>query len=115
MKIEREFLNAIEFDGLEILDYTADQDCKSSIAEITVPAGARHKRAWSERSDKYYYVIDGGLEFIVDGQAVDLSTGDVCIVHQGVRFSYENRTGVVTRVLLVHTPSFDLADEVFEE
>ena len=54
MKIERESLKAIEFDGLEIRDYTAGRDVSSSMAEITVPAGARHKRAWSKRSDKYY-------------------------------------------------------------
>ena len=114
MKIERESLKAIEFDGLEIRDYTAERDVSSSMAEITVPAGARHKRAWSKRSDKYYYVLDGRLSFIVDDQVVDLSTGDVCIIRQGAPFSYENKTGAVAKVLLVHTPSFDLAAEVFE-
>jgi mannose-6-phosphate isomerase-like protein (cupin superfamily) len=115
MKIERASLKAIEFDDLEIRDYTAERDCSSSMAEITVPAGARHKRAWSKRSDKYYYVIGGRLSFIVDNQIVDLSTGDACIIRQGVRFSYENKTGAVAKLLLVHTPSFDLAEEVFEE
>ena len=115
MKIERESLKVIEFGGLEIRDYTAEQDVSSSIAEITVPAGARHKRAWSKRSDKYYYVIDGRLSFLVNDQAVDLSAGDVCIIRQGARFSYENKTGAIAKVLLVHTPSFYLAAEVFEE
>ena len=115
MKIERESLKAIEFDGLEIRDYTAERDVSSSMAEITVPAGARHKRAWSKRSDKYYYVLDGRLSFIVDDQVVDLSTGDACIIRQGVRFSYENKTGAIVKILLVHTPSFELAEEVFEE
>ena len=115
MKIERESLKAIEFDGLEIRDYTAGRDVSSSMAEITVPAGARHKRSWSKRSDKYYYVLDGRLSFIVDDQVVDLSTGDACIIRQGVRFSYENKTGAIVKILLVHTPSFELAEEVFEE
>lgn len=115
MKIEREILEAVEFDGLEIRDYTADRDGSSSMAEITVPAGARHKRAWSKRSDKYYYVINGRLRFIVDNQVLNLSTGDVCIIRQGVRFSYKNKTGAVAKLLLVHTPSFKLTEEVFEE
>lgn len=115
MKIQRETLKPIEFDGLEIRDYTAEQAGGSSMAEITIPAGSRHKRAWSKRSDKYYYVIDGELSFIVDDQPVNLSTGDVCIVYQGARFSYENKTGVVAKVLLVHTPCFEMAEEVFEE
>ena len=115
MKIERESLNAVEFDGLVIRDYTAGRDGSSSMAEILVPAGARHKRAWSKRSHKYYYVVDGRLSFIVENQVLDLCAGDVCIVLQGERFGYENKTGQATKVLLVHTPSFELAEEVIEE
>ena len=115
MKIERETLKAIEFDGLEIRDYTVDQDGGSSMAEITVPAGARHKSAWSKRSDKYYYVIDGRISFVVDSQVLNLSTGDACIIRQGTRFNYENKTGTGAKLLLVHTPGFKLTEEVFEE
>lgn len=115
MKIHRETLKPIEFDGLEIRDYTVEQAGGSSVAEITIPAGVRHKRAWSKISDKYYYVIDGELSFIVDDQSLNLSAGDVCIIHKGARFSYENKTGVVAKVLLVHTPRFELTEEVFEE
>ena len=114
MRIRRESLTAIEFDGLEIRDYTAEQDGSSSMAEITVPAGARHKRVWSKRSDKYYCVIDGELSFIVDDRAVDFSAGDLCIISRGARFSYNN-TGTVAKVLLMHTPSCEPAAEVFEE
>jgi mannose-6-phosphate isomerase-like protein (cupin superfamily) len=114
MKVERASLPAIDFDGLEIRDYTAGRDGGSSMAEIVVPAGARHRRAWSRRSVKYYYVIDGRLSFVVDDQAIDLVAGDVCIVPRGTRFSYENRTGTAAKLLLVHTPSFELAKEVFE-
>ena len=115
MKIEHESLKVIEFDGLKIRDYTAEQDGSSSMAEIMVPAGVRHKRAWSRRSDKYYYVVDGRLSFIINDQVVDLSTGDACIIRQGARFSYENKTESIVKLLLVHTPSFELAEEVFEE
>ena len=115
MKIERESLKSFEFFGLEIRDYTAGLEGSSSMAEIKVPAGARHERAWSKRSDKYYYVIEGSLSFIVDNQVLDLSTGDVCIIHQGTRFSYENQTGETTKLLVVHSPSFELAEEIFEE
>ncbi len=115
MKIERESLEAFEFYGLEIRDYTAGREGSSSIAEITVPAGARHERAWSKRSDKYYYVIEGRISFIVDNQVLNISSGDVCIIHQGTRFSYENQTGEAAKLLVVHTPSFELPEEIFEE
>ena len=115
MKIRRRSIEVIEFDGLEIVDYTSGLDCSSSIAEITIPAGAFHKRAWSRRSDKYYYIIEGNLSFIVDNEAMELSAGDVCFIRQGVRFNYENKSEETARVILVHTPDFELDEEVFEE
>jgi mannose-6-phosphate isomerase-like protein (cupin superfamily) len=115
MKIERDSLAIIDFEGLEIRDYTAGTEVSSSVAEVTVPAGARHRRAWSKRSDKYYYVLEGSLSFTVGVATLDLTVGDCCIVRKGNRFSYRNPTGERARVLLVHTPSFDLADEVLED
>ena len=115
MKIQYDNLMPIEFDGLEIRDYTADQKTSSSIAEVTIPPGVRHRRAYSRKSDKYYYVIEGSLNFVIGEYACTPSAGDVCIIPKGVRFSYKNKSEVVAKVLLVHTPSFDLAEEVFEE
>ena len=54
MMIKREAVTPFDFEGLEIRDYTNDRDGGSSVAEITVPGGARHRRAWSKRSDKYF-------------------------------------------------------------
>lgn len=115
MMISRKSITPINFEGLEIRDYTDDLHPSSSVAEITVPAGVRHRRAWSKRSDKYYFGLQGRLWFTIGDAAVDLGTGDLCIIHKGDRFSYENRSDEVARVLLVHTPSFDLTQEVFED
>jgi mannose-6-phosphate isomerase-like protein (cupin superfamily) len=115
MKIELESVTPFDFDGLEIRDYTAGRDDSSSLAEITVPAGVRHRLAWSRRSDKYYIGLRGRLQFTVGDRVFELAAGDLCIIRQGDRFSYENRTEEVAKVLLVHTPSFDLSQEVFEE
>ena len=115
MKIERDSLRPFDFEGLEIRDYTAGADVSSSVAEITVPAGARHRLSWSKRSDKYYYLLEGRLSFTLGAETLDLAVGDCCIVWKGERFSYRNPTGERARVLLVHTPSFDLAEEVFED
>ena len=115
MKIPRESLDSIDFDGLDILDYTAGLETASSVAEITVPPGIRHRTAWSRRSDKYYYVVSGRLEFLVEGESFDLASGDVCVVSKGQRFSYENRENEGAKILLIHTPGFDLDSEVFED
>ena len=115
MKIERDSLDPIDFEGLEIRDYTAGAEVSSSVAEITVPAGARHRLAWSNRSDKYYYMLEGSLSFVLGDTSLELDVGDCCIIRKGSRFSYSNPTGERAKVLLVHTPSFDLAEEVFED
>ena len=115
MKIEHDSVVAFEFDGITIRDYTAGMDTSSSLARITVPAGARHKRALSRRSDKVYYAIDGRLDLTVGNRAVELTPGDACIIEKDTKFSYENTSGSTARLLLIHTPAFRLEDEVFDE
>lgn len=115
MKINKESLASVDFEGLHILDFTAGMETSSSIAEITVSPGVRHRKAWSRRSDKYYYTLSGRVEFMVEGKALDLAAGDVCIISKGQRFSYQNRWQESAKLLLIHTPGFDLDSEEFEE
>jgi mannose-6-phosphate isomerase-like protein (cupin superfamily) len=105
----------LDFDGLRIFDYTAGQALDSSVAMVEVPPGARHKEAWSRRSDKYYLVSSGRVSFVLDGVEHALAAGDFCLVKRGQRFSYSNRTAELATLVLVHTPSFELAEEVFVE
>jgi mannose-6-phosphate isomerase-like protein (cupin superfamily) len=114
MFIKHEAITPIKFDKLKITDYTSGQNNSSSFAEITVPVGVSHKLSWSTRSDKYYYVVRGNLSFAVDENSTDLSSGDVCIVPKGKRFSYTNTGSNEALLILVHTPSFKLECERFE-
>lgn len=106
-------LKPIDFDGLRIFDYTVDTALTSSLARIDIPPGVRHPRAWSQRSDKYYLVTDGRLQFKVDDEIVDLEKGDFCFVKQGTVFGYENVTAEPAALVLFHTPGFELSAEVF--
>jgi mannose-6-phosphate isomerase-like protein (cupin superfamily) len=108
---------AIPFDwhGLVISDHTAALELSSSVATIDVPAGARHPRAWSDRSEKYYVVMEGRVRFEVGGESSDLGPADVCIVRRGEVFEYANRTPRPARLALVHTPRFDADAEHLEE
>jgi mannose-6-phosphate isomerase-like protein (cupin superfamily) len=115
MIIKHEAVEPLEFDQLKIVDYTARQDNSSSIAEITVPAGVSHRLSWSNRSDKYYYVVQGSVTFTVKTESGNLSAGDVCLVPQGERFSYKNTGSGDAVLILVHTPSFRLECEGFED
>ncbi len=113
MIIRKDGLNRIDFYNLKIFEYTADTGLGSSLATIDVPPGGRHPKAFSRLSDKYYLVTDGRVRFIVDEEASDLDEGDFCFVAKGIVFSYENVSGEPARLVLVHTPAFDVAAEVF--
>lgn len=113
MLVRRNSLEPINFDGLSIFDYTANMELGSSLASIAVPPGGRHPRAWSRRSDKYYFVTEGRVQFTVDYKTEELAEGDFCFVRQGLVFSYENVTNRPASLILVHTPMFDLSAEVF--
>ena len=106
----------ISFDGLRIFDYTGGREkASSSLALIEVPAGTAHAEAWSRRSDKYYLVIDGSIHFALGSREFDLNAGDFCLVRQGEIFSYRNTQASDARLVLVHTPSFELDSEVFAD
>ena len=113
MIIKGESIKPVDFEGLEILDYTAGQSTSSSLAVITVSPGGKHCKAWSKRSDKYYYILSGSILFVLDGIEYELNSGNCCIVLQGKHFSYRNVTQQPTKLLLCHTPSFDIESEVF--
>lgn len=113
MIVKKDTLAAIDFGGLAIYDYTAGQATRSSFAVIHVPPGVQHAEAWSKRSDKYYYVAGGLVQFGLDGAETTLCAGDFCLVRQGQRFWYGNQMEETATLILVHTPGFDPAAEVF--
>ena len=109
----RSTMSPVDFDGLLIFDYTAGQSLSSSFAAIEVGPGARHPEGWSRRSDKYYFVSGGEIQFVLDGEPHTMRAGDFCFVKRGQRFSYSNQSSQLATLVLVHTPSFELQDEVF--
>jgi mannose-6-phosphate isomerase-like protein (cupin superfamily) len=113
MIIRRSALKRIDFHGLSIFDYTAHANLRSSLATIDVPPGGRHAKAWSRKSDKYYFVTHGRVRFTVDDEITDLAKGDFCFVSQGTVFSYDNVGTEPAGLVLVHTPAFESSAEVF--
>ena len=114
MIIRAETLAKILYEGLTITDYTGSAGLVSSVATVEVPSGARHPRAWSRRSDKFYLVLEGRIRFSLGGVDHDLGPRDFCFVRRGERFAYENPAPSPATLLLVHTPSFELDAEVLE-
>ena len=113
MFLSRSSMTPVDFRGLGIIDYTAGQSLSSSIAAVEVAPGAKHAEAWSRRSDKYYVVSSGEIRFLLEGEARVMKAGDFCFVQKGRRFSYSNDGPDLAILVLVHTPSIDLREEVF--
>lgn len=113
MIIRKDSLMPMHFDELRVYDYTSERQTSSSFAVIEVPAQAGHQLAKSNKSDKYYYVLQGIVCFHVQGSEYELRKGDFCLVKQGKPFSYRNDTCEPACLVLVHTPPFDLGAEVF--
>ena len=113
MLIRHASLEPIDFEGLQISDYTAGLGSDSSLALIEVPPGATHPEAYSRRSDKYYLLMSGEVRFTLEGEEYVLGPKDFCLVRKGQRFTYRNDGADPAVFVLVHTPSFDLDAEVF--
>ena len=95
-----------------MFDYTAGMDASASLAIINVPPNACHPEAYSTKSDKSYYVLEGQVRFGLGRKRFDLASGDMCLVRREQRFWYENSGTTQARLLLVHTPGFDPQSEV---
>jgi len=114
MIIKENAVEQFDFDGLKISDYTAKKDLNSSFATISVHPQICHKLSWSKRSDKYYYIIAGKINFIINDKEYVLSNGDLCVIKKGEKFKYKNNSDGIVKMILVHTPNFKLDQEVFE-
>ena len=114
MIIKENEAEQFDFDGLKITDYTAKLDENSSFATIAVLPHIDHKLSWSKRSNKYYYIIAGEINFIVNDKEYVLSNGDLCVIKKGEKFKYKNDSNEIVKMILVHTPNIKLDQEVFE-
>ncbi len=112
MIIRKDTLTPIDFDGLVIYDFTYEKKTSSSFAVIEAPPQAHHQLAKSNKSDKYYYVVQGIVRFQLQGVEYELRKGDFCLVKQGQSFSYRNDTSEAAFLVLVHTPPLDMEAEV---
>ncbi|MCU0822117.1 MAG: cupin domain-containing protein [Spirochaetes bacterium] len=114
MIIRREEIKAIDFKGLRIFDYTSRSNEKSSFAVIDVQPEVSHPLSWSKRSDKYYYILSGEIDFTINNNYYCLKQGDFCVIKIKDKFRYKNNTNEVVSLILIHTPGFELNEEVFE-
>lgn len=109
-------IDAFDFQGLKICDYTPGGAESASVAVVEIPPGASHRTARSARSDKFYFCVRGQVAFEVAGQPVTLNPSDLLVISRMEWFSYRNGGDSDAHLLLMHVPPFDLdAEEFLEE
>ncbi len=113
--IRRSDVEPFAFGDLQIWDYKPHCEASTSVALVQIKPGTAHGKARSTRSDKYYYVLSGLVEFEVGEIAYWLTQGDLMIIPRGAWFNYRNSAAEPATLLLMHTPCFRLEDEDYAE
>ena len=111
--VRHDDIEPFDFGGLKIREVTRSERC--SLAEIDVPPGVDHSRARSKVSEKIYVCLSGRVQFIVDERPIEIGPRESLEIPTGTWFEYRNTQSDPARMLLVHVPPFNLADEEFLE
>src|SRR5262245_19123051 len=84
-------------DGLETVG-------RYSVSEWWLEPHTQGPGAHSHPEDDVFYVLEGTMSFLVDGQWLDASRGSFVLVPAGVTHDFENRSGVRACVLNFSIP-----------
>jgi mannose-6-phosphate isomerase-like protein (cupin superfamily) len=79
-----------------------------SLMERTVPAGARmpppHRHSTCSEA---FFVLDGTITFLVDGESLDGGPGEFLLVPRGAAHTFGNTSDDAARLLVLHAPAMD--------
>ncbi len=86
----------------------ADTSDLFSVLEREVPPGGRTPRPHRHpATHEAFYVLDGELEFLLDGARVPAGSGAFVLVPPGAAHTFANRGAGAARVLVLHAPAMD--------
>jgi mannose-6-phosphate isomerase-like protein (cupin superfamily) len=84
-----------------------------SLMERTVPPGGRTPPAHRHiNCSEAFFVLDGEITFVLDGERLIGGPGDFLLVPRGKAHTFGNQSGQEARLLVLHAPA---ADAYFEE
>jgi mannose-6-phosphate isomerase-like protein (cupin superfamily) len=88
----------------------AETDSRYSVSEWWLDANTRGPGAHQHDEDDLFFVIEGTLSFLLDGQWTDAPRGSFILVPGGVTHDFENRSRERAGVLNMSIPGgFELA------
>ena len=92
------------FADFTIRELSPDAFDVGSVAEIIVPMGADRPSRRNEKTHRMYVVLDGELEFRVEGETLRLGRGDALHVGTGEEYGFHNGGYEEGRLLLIRIP-----------
>jgi quercetin dioxygenase-like cupin family protein len=90
--------------NVEFLARTADTP-RFTLGIIDFAAGRVLEAHTHDDEDDAFYVLEGELTFIVDGEDVDAPQGTFVLIPPGVEHGFRNDTEATVRILNVHAPA----------
>jgi mannose-6-phosphate isomerase-like protein (cupin superfamily) len=79
-----------------------------SLMERTLPPGGRRPPAHRHvNCSEAFFVLDGQLSFVLDGEDLAGGPGDFLLVPRGAAHTFGNASGEPARLLVLHAPAMD--------
>lgn len=81
-----------------IVEWTADPSASDAEREYIAPIHVHHE------GDEAWYVLEGKLGFLLDGEEIEVAAGGAAYARAGVTHTYWNASNDSTRYLLIMSP-----------
>jgi quercetin dioxygenase-like cupin family protein len=78
-----------------------------SFMEREMPAHGRMPPPHRHAGPESFYVLDGALEFLIDGEVGQAQSGWFVLVPEGVGHTFGNTSDEEARLLIIHMPAAD--------
>ncbi|MGJ7901146.1 cupin domain-containing protein [Lysobacter sp. 1R34A] len=111
--IQQQSAETIAGNGTQLWLLADASDCCGALGanRLRLEAGAAGaKPHHHKRSSEAFYVLDGALEMIIDGEAVTVEKGGYAVIPPGVVHSFGAGAGQVADVFITLTPGIDRFD-----
>lgn len=93
-----------------LMDRTTSGIAQCSLAEETLPAGARVGRHYHVETEEVYYIVRGEGRMTIDDEVCDVKAGDCIFIPRGSVHTLENTGSEAMTILLICGPAYAIAD-----
>jgi mannose-6-phosphate isomerase-like protein (cupin superfamily) len=105
-------------DGSEIRELLADRNSclkNQSLAEASLPIGAKTTRHYHPRTEEIYYILEGNASMSIDGETRKVGPGDAIAIPPGAEHEIANIGDRTLRFLCCCAPGYQHADTVLAD